>query len=453
MTTAPRPVEFVRPDGTSPPRGRTVAGDRPRRVAIVGSGVSGLVVASDLHPRDDIAVFEAGEHVGGHVNTVEVEHEGRVIPVDTGFIVCNDRNYPTLLALFDELGVETIPAPMSFSVRCDRTGLEWGGGSISGLFAQRRNVLRPSFHRFLRDFFRFNAAAGRAVSEEDASVLDLDVGTYLEREGYGPSFAERYLVPMAAAIWSAPARDVRAMPLRFLARFFHQHGMLQVRGRPTWRTVRGGGRTYVETLTRPFRDRIRLRTPVLGVRRDAEGVTLRFRTPAGTTDHARFDEVVLACHSDQALAMLEAPTEAEREILGAIPYQRNETVLHSDERLLPRRRAARACWNYHLPAGSEPDHVVVTYDLTMLQSLGTRVPLCVTLNETAAIDPQRVLGRFTYHHPVFSRSGLEAQDRWAEISGAGTRTHYAGAYWRYGFHEDGAWSGRRVSRALGAAVS
>ena len=411
------------------------------KIAIIGSGIAGNVVAAGLHPRHDITVFEADMHVGGHSHTHQLELDGQSVAVDTGFIVYNERTYPEFTRLLRELGVPTKPSNMSFSVRCEATDLEYNGTTINTLFAQRRNLFRPSFHRMWRDILRFNRHAPGAV-EADAGELTL--GRYVQEHGYSRQFVEHYLMPMAAAIWSATPMDVYQMPARFLVGFFRNHGMLTVNDRPQWRTIEGGAMRYVEKLVAPFRARIRLATPVQSVRRAATHVTLQL--PGGETQ--RFDQVVFACHSDQVLALLADANDAERAVLGAIRYQDNEVVLHTDARLLPRRRLAWAGWNYHLPR--EPvDRVCVTYNMNILQGLRTREPLCVTLNRSDAIDPARVLRRINYAHPVFTTEAVAAQARHAEIDGR-QRSWFVGAYWRYGFHEDGVWSALRSLRRFTA---
>ncbi|MHC4974017.1 MAG: NAD(P)/FAD-dependent oxidoreductase [Planctomycetota bacterium] len=409
------------------------------RIAIVGSGISGMVAAYHLQRAHEITVFEANDYVGGHTNTVEVRQAGRTYAVDTGFIVFNDRTYPNFERLLSELGVAWQPTEMSFSVKCERTGLEYNGSSLNRLFAQRRNLLRPSFYRMLRDVLRFNREAPALLEEEEARET---LGAYVEARRYSREFVEHYLVPMGAAIWSTDPRSFREFPARTFVRFFSNHGLLTVNDRPEWRVVQGGSARYVERLTRPFRDRIRLRCPVAAVHRRPDHVVVR---PRGEAPE-RFDEVIFATHSDQALRLLADPTPAEREILGALRYQRNEVVLHTDARLLPRRRAW-ASWNYHVPRDPQ-DGVAVTYHMNILQSLQSPEPFLVTLNRSDRIDPDRILRRLVYDHPVFDLAATAAQERWAEISGV-DRTHYCGAYWGYGFHEDGVKSGLRVCESLG----
>ncbi len=408
------------------------------RIAIIGSGISGLVAAHHLWRDHEITVFEARDYIGGHTNTVEVERAGRVWAVDTGFIVFNDRTYPNFERLLGELGVAWQPTEMSFSVKCERTGLEYNGSSLNRLFAQRRNLFRPSFHRMLRDVLRFNREAPALLDGRDGGET---LGEYVAAHGYSKEFTDHYLVPMGAAIWSTDPQCFRDFPARTFVRFFSNHGLLTVNDRPEWRVVQGGSARYVERLTLPFRDRIRLRCPVVAVQRRPDHVAVQPR--CGPVE--RFDEVVFATHSDQALRLLADPTPAEREILGALRYQRNEVVLHTDARLLPRRRAW-ASWNYHVPRDPQ-EGVAVTYHMNILQSLRSPEPFLVTLNRSDRIDPDKVLRRLTYDHPLFDLAAIEAQARWSEISGVG-RTHYCGAYWGYGFHEDGVKSGLRVCEAL-----
>jgi predicted NAD/FAD-binding protein len=416
------------------------------RIAIVGSGVSGLVAAHLLHPHHEVTMFEARDRIGGHVNTVEVpSSDGSPLPVDTGFIVYNEHNYPVFSKLLDQLGVETQPSDMSFSVRCDRTGLEYNGSTIRQLFAQRRNLFRPSFHRMLRDILRFNREATSAIL---AGASDLTLGAYVAEAGYSSGLSEHYLLPMGSALWSVPRDQVLEMPAAFFVRFFENHGMLTVDDRPEWRVVRGGSERYVERLVEPFRDRVRTNTPVRRVERiTSDGGS----TVTGVTvDGESFDHVILACHSDQALSLLADPTRQERSILGAMPYQENDIVLHTDESVLPRTRRAWGAWNYHL-RGDTSGPATVTYNMNLLQTLSGPRTYCVTLNATDLVAPESILYRTTFHHPAYTTAGFAAQERHVEISDV-RRTHFCGAYWGFGFHEDGARSGVRVAEALGASL-
>jgi predicted NAD/FAD-binding protein len=408
------------------------------RIAIVGAGISGLTCAHLAHRDHHVTVFEAEDRPGGHAHTIDVQTPQGVRPVDTGFIVFNDRNYPGFRRLLSDLGVPSQPSTMSFSVS-DGHGFEYNGASPNGLFANRRHLISPAFHGMIADLVRFNRDL-RALPRSDA---DPTLGEWLGERGYGEAFVERLIMPQVAAVWSADPSARWSFPARFLAEFFDNHGMLGFRDRPRWRTVRGGSRRYVEAVTARWRPQLRLSSSVEEIRRGADGVDVRVRG----RDGERFDAVVLATHADQALAMLADPTDRERELLGALPYQRNEAVLHTDPTLLPRRRRAWASWNYHLrPQADGPP--TVTYHLNRLQSLDAGVELCVTLNRSAEIDPDRIIRRLDYAHPVFTRAGIAAQRRHAEISGR-NRTHFCGAYWAWGFHEDGVQSAVRVARELG----
>lgn len=412
------------------------------KVAIIGAGVSGLVCAHRLHHEHEITVFEANGRPGGHANTVRVETDHGCYDVDTGFIVFNDRNYPGFERLLDELGVASQPSEMSFGVS-DGAGFEYNGSSPNGLFAVRRHALTPSFQRMIVDLIRFNREARELLaSEEDPSLRQ-----WLERRAYSREFVMRLIIPQASAVWSADPAQMWSFPARFLLEFFDNHGMLGFTGRPGWRTVTGGSRAYVEALVAPWRERLRLSTPVTRVARYPDHVEVCSRDG----EPERFDAVVLATHSNQALALLADPSELETELLSAIPYQRNEAVLHTDRSLLPRRRRAWASWNYHLVT-EDAGRATVTYHMNRLQSLRCERELCVTLNRTAAIDPAQVIATFDYAHPVYTPAGLAAQARRAEMSGR-SRTHYCGAYWGWGFHEDGVQSALRVVRELSGARS
>jgi predicted NAD/FAD-binding protein len=408
------------------------------RVAIVGTGVSGLVVAHMLYGEHDISLFEANDYVGGHVNTFPVVLTSGRWAVDTGFIVYNERNYPNFSRLLAQLGVATQPSTMSFSVRCDRTGLEYNGSTLRQLFAQKRNLLRPSFYRMLREIVRFNKEALATTKERYKTGT---LGEYLEAGHYSDEFVQQYLVPMGSAIWSIPSNRVLAMPADFFIRFFDNHGMLTINERPEWRVICGGSRRYVDVLTAPFADRIRLHSPVKQVLRYDDRVEV---------DGETFDHVVFACHSDQALTTLGDASEAERDILGAMPYQENRVVLHTDTTVLPRHRKAWGAWNYHIQ-DLPKSPVTVTYNMNILQSLEAPSTFCVSLNAGDSISPDRVLYRVHYKHPVYTVEGTEAQQRHGEISGV-ARTHFCGAYWGNGFHEDGVNSALAVGRAFGVSL-
>jgi uncharacterized protein len=402
------------------------------RIAVIGSGIAGMVAAHHLSRRHAVTVYESGAYVGGHTHTVDVQRGGRHYAIDTGFIVFNDWTYPNFVALMDELQVPWQPSDMSFSVRCERSGLEYNGTNLNSLFAQRSNIARPSFLRMVADIVRFNREAPALLLPGASSV---SLGDYLKRARYSRCFIEHYIIPMGAAIWSSRPVDMLAFPARFLVEFFSNHGFLSVNGRPTWRVIRGGSRQYIKALTAPYASRIRLNTPVASIARRATGGAARvhLRLKDGTVE--QFDRVFLACHSDQALRLLSDPSQAELQVLGAIPYQENEALLHTDTRLMPRRRLAWAAWNYHLPR--EPlARVTVTYNMNILQSLPSREQFLLTLNRSEAVDPAQVIGRYVYHHPVYSAAAVAAQKRHAEINGVRS-TYYCGAYWGYGFHEDG----------------
>ena len=397
------------------------------KIAIIGTGIAGNVAAYRLGREHDITVYEAASYIGGHTNTVDVFENGQRIAVDTGFIVFNDRTYPHFIRLLDEIGQASQTSEMSFSVRSEEGGLEYCGSSLDALFAQRSNLLRPSFHRMIRDILRFNnKALDAAVDNDDSRTL----GDYLLANGYSREFIDHYLVPMAAAIWSAEPVAILDMPVSFLVRFFANHGLLQLRDRPVWRVIKGGSREYVSKLVAGHRDRIRLNSAVRSVRRIDDRVEVR----SDTGGRESFDYIFLACHGDQALRLLADATATEREVLGAIRYQANEAILHTDESVMPARRRAWAAWNYHLPRNFG-SHVAVTYNMNILQGLDARRQYCVTLNSDERIDQNRIIQRIAYEHPIYSRDAVAAQQRQAELHV--DRTFFCGAYWRNGFHEDG----------------
>lgn len=403
------------------------------RIAIVGAGVSGLVCAHLLHRDHELAVFEASDRAGGHANTVHVETDTGAYELDTGFVVFNDRNYPGFERLLGELGVATQRSQMSFGVS-DGADFEYNGASPNGLFATRSNLFAPAFHLMIADLLRFNRDARRLLACEE----DPPLGEWLSQRRYSRMFVERLIVPQASAVWSADRAQMWSFPARFMVEFFENHGMLGFRNRPHWWTIIGGSHSYVQALTRPLRERLRLSTPVTEVSRHPSHVAVSSRG----CEPERFDAVVIATHSDQALALLADPGERERELLGAIPYQQNEVVLHTDRSLLPRRRRAWASWNFHLGDGAQ-GRCTATYHLNRLQSLRADREFCVTLNRTEAIDPHQIICKARYAHPVYTPAGTAAQARHQEISGS-NRTHYCGAYWGWGFHEDGLNSARRV---------
>ena len=409
------------------------------KIAVVGSGIAGLASAWLLSRAHDVTLFEANDYLGGHTHTHDIALQGRQYAVDTGFIVHNPVHYPLLTRLFDELGVASQPTTMSFSVRNEASGLEYNANNLDALFCQRRNLLSPRFWGMLRDIARFYREAPALLEGDDPGPT---LGEYLGQRGYGIAFRDEHLVPMASALWSSPASSILDFPARYLVQFMANHHMLQVKGRPDWRVVRGGSATYVRALRRDWRVRERVDCAVRGVCRDGEGVRI-----AGEDGWERFDHAVLACHSDQALALLADARPAERAILGAIPYQENEVVLHTDASVLPRNRKAWAAWNALIPKRAG-EACSVSYCMNHLQGIDSPEPFVVTLNRTDAIDPAKVLRRMRYHHPVYTHAAVAAQRRKAEIQGV-DHVWFAGAYWGYGFHEDGMRSAVDVARALG----
>ena len=409
------------------------------RLAIIGGGISGMYAAHLLAHVHEVTLFEAEAAIGGHTRTLDVQVGGQFHAVDTGFIVCNDHTYPNFLRLMARLGVETQPSDMSFSVTCARTGLEYRASSLNTFFAQRSNLLNLRFWRMIIDIARFRRALPEMLAADEGYTLN----EHLRAGGYGELFREAFLLPMGAAIWSADPERFGKFPAAYFARFFTNHRILELKDQPLWRTVQGGSRSYIEPLCRPFRERIRLAAPVSRVERQSEGVMVS--SPAGKE---RFDGVVLGVHSDQALAMLADPSPAEREVLSVIPYQPNRVVLHTDQGILPKERRAWGSWNVRVPAEAG-GRVVMTYWMNNLQNLAAREQLFVTLNETA-IDPKLVMDQTVLHHPVYTSSAFAAQKRWAEVNGV-NRTWYCGAWWGYGFHEDGVNSALAVAHALGAS--
>jgi uncharacterized protein len=410
------------------------------KVAIVGSGISGLVAAYRLHPHHEITLFEANDYIGGHTNTVQVDWQGDRQAIDTGFIVFNDWTYPHFIALLNELGVASQPSCMSFSVRDERSGLEYNGHSLNTLFAQRSNFLSPRFYRMVWDILRFNRLL---LKHEEQLAESITVKQFLQEHALSREFAEHYLLPMGAAIWSCPLGTFEQFPIRFIAEFYRNHGLLSVRHRPTWRVIQGGSQAYVKAMTRGFQHCIHLRTPVLAVQRLTGGVMLHARGRAPE----QFDHVIFACHSDQALRILgEHATAAEREILSAFPYQKNNAVLHTDTHLLPRTRRAWASWNYRV-YGDAAAPASVTYNMNLLQNLQSPHTYCVTLNDEERSVPDKVIAKFEYHHPVFTTQRAAMQSRHRELINV-NHTSFCGAYWRNGFHEDGVVSALAVVKQL-----
>lgn len=405
-----------------------------KKIAIIGSGISGLTCAYYLHKDHDITVYEASDYIGGHTHTVDVEHAGEKARIDTGFIVFNDRTYPNFIKLMDELGVVYQKTEMSFSVRNDTKNLEYNGHTLFSLFSQRINLLRPSFYHMLRDIVRFNKEVRR---QKDA---DKTIGEYLAANTYSDLFRENYLMPMISAIWSMGLESCKDFPLGFFTRFFENHGLLDIVNRPQWYTIKGGSSNYIAPLTRGFAQNIRLATQVKKVERKEGKVVVTTQS-----DAFEYDEAVMACHSDQALALLSQPSMEEISVLQDLRFSDNKVILHTDTSILPKYKRSWASWNYRMiDAGKET--ATVTYNMNILQRLASKNTYLVTLNQP--IDDAFVLGAYNYSHPVYSTAAIQAQKRWQDISGK-DKIHYCGAYWLNGFHEDGVSSGLRVVKALG----
>ncbi|MGB5456090.1 MAG: FAD-dependent oxidoreductase [Gammaproteobacteria bacterium] len=398
------------------------------RIAVIGTGIAGNVAAYKLSKDHEVIVYEANDYIGGHTNTHDVTFRDRHYAIDTGFIVYNYRTYPEFTRLLHEMKVDVQATNMSFSVKHELTGLEYNGNTINSLFAQRRNLFRPSFLRMVKDILRFNREAVLSLENEDA---ELPLGEYLTKYRYGDEFRNHYIIPMGAAIWSTDAELMQSFPARFFIRFFHNHGLLSVNDRPVWHVIKGGSRNYLAPLIKSFRENVRLNTPVQSIRRFPDRVEIETATYGIET----YDAVFIATHTNEALRMLDHATVSETEVLTAIPYQKNEAVLHTDATLLPRKRLAWAAWNYHI-LKAQRDRVALTYNMNILQGIDAPVTFNVTLNNSDAIAPDKILKRVEYEHPMFTPASVAAQARHAEINGT-HRTWYCGAYWRNGFHEDG----------------
>lgn len=416
-----------------------------QRIAVIGAGISGLTTAWLLAKHHDVELFEAGHYAGGHTHTRLVRINGRSWPVNTGFIVFNDWTYPNFIKLMDQLGVRSEVSDMSFSVDSRSNGLQYNGNRLNSLFAQRRNLFNPPFLRMILEILRFNRLT-RDDLEGQRIDNDESLGNYLNRHRFSRYFRDHYIVPMGAAIWSAPEIVLEQFPVRFFLQFFNNHGMLSVENRPTWRVISGGSSQYVERMMERLEPVTHLNSPVQQVTRHRDHVSVH----ALGQEH-RFDQVVFACHSDQALKMLADPSHAEQSVLSAIPYQNNDVVLHTDATVLPSKRLAWAAWNYYVPEhGTEP--VSVTYNMNILQNFDDAPEtFCVTLNRTRDIDPDKIIEQFQYAHPVFTKEAVAAQQRYPDIGGV-NRTHYCGAYWFNGFHEDGVNSALRVAKAFGVTL-
>ncbi len=415
-----------------------------QRIAIVGSGIAGLTAAHLLARKHDVSVFEANDYIGGHTHTVPVEMAGEQYEIDTGFIVCNDRNYPNFLKFMDQLNVSLHPTEMSFSVRNDSENLEYNGHSLNTLFAQRKNLLRPRFIRLVSDILSFNKASKAAIAQQQIEDITLD--EFLAQQNLGDRLRLNYLLPMVAAIWSCSVEQAGQFPLAFFLRFFLNHGLLDIKNRPQWYVLKEGSHAYIAPMTDSFRDRIRLSSPVRAVTRDKASVSLT--TAAGTET---FDQVIFACHSDQALALLQDASDQENEVLAAIAYQDNSVILHTDVGLMPKRKLAWASWNFLAGETATHELPLVTYSMNILQGVQSPEPFLVSLNAKNKIDPDKILQEFVYAHPVYSATSSAAQARRNEICGH-KRTHFCGAYWYNGFHEDGVRSALDVAKRFGESL-
>lgn len=432
-----------------------------KKIAIIGSGISGLTAAYclseernhtlavvDRRKAVDITVYESESRIGGHTATIDVEEDGRQLAIDTGFIVYNDWTYPKFIRLLELINVATRPTSMSFSVRCDQTGLEYAGSNLNTLFAQRRNIASPKYWNMLRDILRFNK---ESIEDFEQGQLDdgLSLGEYLKNNHYGQMFIDKYLFPMAAAIWSSSTQSIEHFPALFFVRFFKNHGLLSVKNRPQWHTIVGGSKSYLKPLTKSFASNIRLNTKIESIKREEDRVLVRHKDGSLEQYHG----LIFATHSDQALALLDDASDLEKEILGALPYKANDVVLHTDTSLLPRRPLAWSCWNYRITdekdGSSESSSAKLTYDMNLLQGFNTKHTYCVSLNQTDEIRQEKIIGQYSYAHPMFTLPGIEAQKRAGEINGV-NRTWYCGAYWRNGFHEDGVVSALKVIKDMDA---
>ena len=415
------------------------------KIAIVGSGISGLTCAYLLNREHDITVFEKNDYVGGHTHTHEIEYDGEEFSVDSGFIVYNEWTYPNFIKLLDQLGVERQLTRMGFSVKSEKNNLEYAGHSLNGLFAQRSNFFRPSFMRILFSMRRFNAEA-----RDDLGTLDpqITLGQYLTSNNYPREFIQHYIIPIGAAIWSTVPKQMMDVPAVFFIRFFENHGLLQVVNRPNWWVISGGSKKYVEKMIYDFKGKIRLSTPVKNVKRGIDSITVKFGSNG--LEKENFDSIIFACHSNQSLAMLDSPSKQEEEVLGAIKYQKNDALLHFDDSILPKRKNAWSSWNYLLD--EDPNRAVaLTYNMNILQSLKSDRTFCVSLNSGDLIDRSKVIKHLNYEHPLFTLSSINAQGRKHEISGK-NNTYYCGAYWRNGFHEDGVISALDVCKDFGQSL-
>jgi uncharacterized protein len=416
------------------------------RIAVIGSGISGLAAAYGLREHAELTLFEANAYFGGHTNTIDVTAEGHEFGVDTGFLVYNERTYPKLIALLAELDVATAKSDMSFSVKLPHTGLEWSGSNLNTVFAQRSNLFRPRFYRMLREVLRFNRTA-ESLAHANTYNTAVTIGDFLQREHFSEDFKQWYFLPMIGCIWSCPTAQMLQFPLATLLRFCSNHGLLQVNDRPQWHTVKGGAREYVKRIIACLPD-VRLNTPVKRIERDALHGKVQVITAKGAEI---FDHVVIATHSDQALDMLAEPTPAEQVLLGAIGYQANEAVLHTDTAVLPRNKRAWAAWNYEHGGEVEGSRVCLHYLINKLQPLPCKQPIVVSLNPVSAISADKIIKRIAYTHPVFDSAAIQAQTQLHRIQGV-QNTWFCGAWAGYGFHEDGLKAGSAVAQTLAALI-
>lgn len=401
------------------------------KIAVIGSGIAGNTLVWRLGHDHELTVYEAGDHLGGHTHTHSLTIEGSDLQVDSGFIVFNEKTYPNFISMLAQLGVEKQNTSMSFSVHCERTGFEYAGTSLDALFAQRKNLFKPGFYQLLRDILRFNREAPSLIQSNENT---LKLGEYLAEGGYSEIFKRYYILPMGAAIWSQDIDAMLDFPALFFVQFFHNHGLLSVKNRPQWYVVKGGSKSYVDKIYQGFDGLVLLQTPVTRVVRHSDRVDIFSRDSKGARKDT-FDAVFFACHADQALAMIANPSAEEKDILGRLPYQKNRAVLHTGNELLPERRNAWASWNYRIPPRQQ-GAATVTYHMNRLQSLPVATDVCVTLNPVAEIPQHQILAEMSYDHPVFTLEAIAAQARHKEVNGQ-HRSFFCGAYWRYGFHEDG----------------
>jgi predicted NAD/FAD-binding protein len=413
------------------------------KIAVVGSGISGLTCAYLLSKDYEVHLFESESRLGGHTHTHDIETKSGKYKIDTGFIVCNDRNYPNFMKLLDKIGLETQPSFMSFSVKSPKDNVEYNGTSLNALFCQRLNLIRPRFYRMIYDIIRFNKEATRYYLEhKNQTHVEITLEEYLEKNNYSTEFTEHYIMPMGAAIWSASREEMRSFPLHFFVRFFHHHGMLTVDQRPQWRVLKGGSSSYISKLTENFAQNIHLNSEVISVSRNANGVSLKTQGAEFTFDH-----VILACHADQAKAILKDPSEEEASVMNGFSYRPNNILLHTDESILPKSKLGHASWNYYIPKEVK-NHVAVTYHMNILQSIKAPESFLVSLNMDEFIDPKKVLKKISYSHPVYNFNAVKSQSLWSTVSGK-NKVHFCGAYWGNGFHEDGVKSALQVTAMFG----